>query len=72
MSEVRAEMSATVLRVHVGPGDQVEAEDPIITLESMKMEIPVVAPGKGVVLSVEVAEGAMVDEGSLLATIDQT
>lgn len=57
MTELRAEMSATVFRVHTAPGERVGADDPVVTLESMKMEIPVVAGVAGIVSTLGVTEG---------------
>ena len=67
--EVRAEMVANVWKVLVAPGDAVQEDDTLVILESMKMEIPVVAPAGGSVQSVEVAEGDVVQEGDLIAVI---
>lgn len=70
MTDVRAEMSATVFKVHVSVGDEVTADDPVVTLESMKMEIPVSAGVVGVISRLDVAEGAVVEEGSVLAAVE--
>lgn len=69
MSEIRAEMSATVFQVHVAVGDAVAVDDPIVTLESMKMEIPLGATVAGTVLSVGVAVGDLVEEGATVAVL---
>jgi len=68
MSEVKAEMVANVWKVLVADGAEVHDGDTLIVLESMKMEIPVVAEESGTVTSV-VAEGAVVQEGDVLAVI---
>ena len=68
--ELRAEMAANVWKISVREGDAVDVGDTVVILESMKMEIPVEAPAAGVVRSVEVAEGAMVQEGSLLFSLE--
>jgi acetyl-CoA carboxylase biotin carboxyl carrier protein len=68
-SEVRAEMVANVLKVMVGEGDSIAAGDTVVILESMKMEIPVVAEGGGTVARVAVAEGDVVQDGDLIALI---
>jgi acetyl-CoA carboxylase biotin carboxyl carrier protein len=68
MSEVKAEMVANVWKVLVADGAEVHDGDTLIILESMKMEIPVVAEESGTVTSV-VAEGAVVQEGDVLAVI---
>ena len=63
MTIVRAEIPATVWQVNVAVGDDVDAGDEIIILESMKMEIPVVAPSRGTVTTVHVAPDDRVQEG---------
>jgi acetyl-CoA carboxylase biotin carboxyl carrier protein len=67
---VRAEMPATVWQVRVQVGDQVDVDDELVVLESMKMEIPVGAPRSGVVTAVHVAASDRVTEGDPLADID--
>lgn len=67
--EVRAEMVANVWKVLVSEGDQVADGDTLVILESMKMEIPVLAEVDGTVTSVAVAEGGVVQEGDLIAEI---
>ena len=67
--EVRAEMVANVWKVVVAEGDSVEDGDTLVILESMKMEIPVVAESAGTVSSLAVNEGDVVQEGDLIATI---
>ena len=69
MTEVRSEMVANVWRVVVRPGDAVVAGDALMILESMKMEIPVAAPVEGTVTEVRVQEGAVVQEGDVVAVI---
>jgi len=67
--EVRAEMVANVWKVLVSEGDQVTDGDTLVILESMKMEIPVIAEADGVVSTVAVSEGQVVQEGDLIAEI---
>jgi len=69
VTEVRSEMVANVWRVVVRPGDAVVAGDALMILESMKMEIPVAAPVEGTVTEVRVQEGAVVQEGDVVAVI---
>ncbi|MBA3303004.1 MAG: biotin/lipoyl-binding carrier protein, partial [Acidimicrobiia bacterium] len=61
--EVRAELAASVWQVRVTPGDAVAEGDPLVVLESMKMEIPVVAPVAGTVTELRVGPDDRVEEG---------
>jgi acetyl-CoA carboxylase biotin carboxyl carrier protein len=70
MAEVVAEMVANVWKVVVGPGQEVAPGDPVVILESMKMEIPVETPVGGVVSEVRVREGGVVQEGDVIAVIE--
>ena len=68
--EVRAEMVANVWKVVVAQGDNVADGDTLVILESMKMEIPVLAEGDGTVSAMHVAEGDVVQEGDVIAVIE--
>ena len=52
------------------PGTAVKKGDPVVVLEIMKMETPVVAPQDGTVASVDVAKGETVESGAVLATMN--
>lgn len=69
MTEIQAEMTASVWKVNVVAGQQVQADDELLILESMKMEIPVVAPAAGTVEAVHVAPEDQVTEGTVLITL---
>ena len=69
MSEVRAEMVANVWKIVVAEGDQVDEGDTLVILESMKMEIPVLAEEDGPVSNLAVNEGDVVQAGDLIAVI---
>ncbi|MCW2502380.1 MAG: acetyl/propionyl-CoA carboxylase subuit alpha, partial [Actinomycetia bacterium] len=66
---LRAPMPGTVIRVLAAEGSQVEAGDPLLILEAMKMEHPVLAPHAGLVASLHVTEGQQVEAGSVVAII---
>jgi biotin carboxyl carrier protein len=68
--EVRAEMVANVWKIVAAQGDQVEDGDTLVILESMKMEIPVLAEISGKLSRLAVAEGDVVQDGDLIAVID--
>ncbi|MDP9849188.1 biotin/lipoyl-binding carrier protein [Streptosporangium lutulentum] len=70
MAEVHAEMVANVWKVLVAEGDTVEEGDTLVILESMKMEIPVLAEDEGVISQLKVAEGDVIQEGDLIAVIE--
>ena len=68
--EIRAEMVANVWKVVAAAGDSVDDGDTLVILESMKMEIPVVAESSGVVAEIAVNEGDVVQEGDLIARVE--
>ncbi len=68
--EIRAEMVANVWKVVKAAGDAVEEGDTLVILESMKMEIPVLAESDGVISKMAVNEGDVVQEGDLIAVVE--
>ena len=70
MAEVLAEMVANVWKVVVSEGDTVSEGDPLVILESMKMEIPVESPLGGTVRELRVSEGGVVQEGDVIAVVE--
>ena len=62
---VRSEIAGSVWRIEVAIGDTVTEDDPLVILESMKMEIPLLAPRSGVVKEILVAEGEPIAEGEV-------
>jgi acetyl-CoA carboxylase biotin carboxyl carrier protein len=68
--EIRAEMVANVWKVIKAAGDAVAEGDTLVILESMKMEIPVLAESDGTVVSMAVNEGDVVHEGDLIAVVE--
>jgi acetyl-CoA carboxylase biotin carboxyl carrier protein len=69
---VVAELVAAVMQVEVEVGQQVAADDAVVILESMKMEIPVLAEVAGSVSEIVVAPGDVVNDGDPLVVIDTT
>ena len=63
MPSIESQVAGRVVAVHVKPGDAVSSGTAVITVESMKMEIPLEAEADGVVAQVLVAEGDNVAEG---------
>ena len=67
---VVAELVAAVMRVEVVVGQRVTAEDPVVLLESMKMEIPMLAERGGTVTAIKVTVGDVVQDGDVLVVLD--
>jgi biotin carboxyl carrier protein len=70
--EVKSEIYAIVSKIEVTLGTEVAADDVLMILESMKMEVPVTAPAAGRVASIAVEEGGSVQEDDLLLVLDAT
>ncbi len=70
LREIRSEITGSLWKLVKAPGDAVTEEEPIMILESMKMEIPVVADAAGTVKEVRVKEGDSVTEGQVVAVIE--
>jgi biotin carboxyl carrier protein len=70
-ASVTAPMPGTVIRVLVEAGAQVSARQPLVVLEAMKMETPLVSPYDATVRAVHVAEGDRVAGGALLVELDE-
>jgi acetyl-CoA carboxylase biotin carboxyl carrier protein len=67
--KIVAEVAGKVWKIEVQVGAQLAADDAILILESMKMEIPVVAPGPGRLVEILFKEGEAVAEGDVLAIL---
>jgi len=68
-TEVKAELVGTVWKVLVKAGDAVHEDQELVVLESMKMEIPVVAPRAGTVAEVRVRPNDVVAENQVLVVL---
>ncbi|MBQ76414.1 MAG: acetyl-CoA carboxylase biotin carboxyl carrier protein subunit [Gammaproteobacteria bacterium] len=68
--EIRSEVTGNVWKVEVAVGDHVDAEDALLILESMKMEIPVETPCAGVVSELLVKEEDAIEEGQVVVIIE--
>jgi biotin carboxyl carrier protein len=69
MPVVRTEVAGNVWKVEVAVGQRVAAGDPLVIVESMKMEIPVEAPVDGTVTGIAVTKGDRVAEGAAVVTL---
>ncbi|MCJ7437065.1 MAG: biotin/lipoyl-binding carrier protein [Acidimicrobiia bacterium] len=72
MHEIRAEITANVWQVSVDEGQLVAEGDQLVILESMKMEIPVITEVPGVVRELHVEPNDVVQEGDVIALIDES
>ena len=68
--DIKAHITGVVFQVVAHSGDAVQEGDPVIVLESMKMEIPVESPRAGRVQAIKVEEGQTVQEGEVVATLE--
>jgi biotin carboxyl carrier protein len=69
-TEVEAQIAGSLWKIEKVAGDVVEANDVIMIIESMKMEIPVEAPCAGTIGEIRVQEGEAIEEGAVLALIE--
>lgn len=69
--EVKSEIAGKVWKIEAKAGDLLSEDDAIVILESMKMEIPVAAPGDCRVVEIRVAEEDAVAEGQVIAVIEK-
>ncbi len=70
MPDIPAHITGTVWKIEVAVGDQVDLDDTVVILESMKMEMPVEAEDSGTVTEIRCAEGQSVSEGDVLVVLD--
>ena len=69
-TEVKAEVTGSVWKIEAQVGSRLEAGTTIMILESMKMEIPVLAEDGGTLVELKVAEGEAVNEGQVVAVLE--
>lgn len=67
---VKSDITGKVWKIETAPGQQVADGDTLLILESMKMEIPVLASGAGTVTEILVQEEDAVSEGQALVLLD--
>jgi acetyl-CoA carboxylase biotin carboxyl carrier protein len=70
VADVKAELVGNLWKIVVEVGQQVEEDDTLMILESMKMEIPITSPVTGTVREIRVKEGEVVQEGQTVAVVD--
>lgn len=68
--ELKAEVTGKVWKVLVQPGSRLEADDTVLVVESMKMEIPVTSEVAGILVELKVTEGDPVQDGQVVAVLD--
>jgi biotin carboxyl carrier protein len=68
--EIKAHITGVVFQVVAHAGDTVQEGDPVIVLESMKMEIPVESPRSGAVKEILVEVGQTVQDGEVVALLE--
>jgi len=68
--QIKAELAGNLWKIVVREGQQVQVDETLMILESMKMEIPVTSPSTGRVIKIHAREGDTVQEGQLLIEVD--
>ena len=68
--EIKAPLTGKIVSIVVNLGDKVNAEDEVVIMDAMKMEIPVYAPAEGTVKDINVKEGDSVKTDQILMTLD--
>ena len=68
--DIKSEITGIVCKIVGSVGDQLEENDTILFIESMKMEIPAQAPCVGTIKSIHFAEGDSINEDDVIATIE--
>ncbi len=68
--EIKSQIKAIVWKIEKKTGDDINIDEDILILESMKMEIPITSTIQGKIISIEVNEGDEVDEGQVVAIIE--
>lgn len=69
-TNIEAVVTGKVWKIQAQVGTRVQADDVVMILESMKMEIPIVAPTAGTLSAILVGEGDAVEEGQTVATLE--
>jgi biotin carboxyl carrier protein len=67
--EVLSPLPGLVANIHVSAGDAISSGDPVVTLQSMKMEIPITAESDGTIAEILVSEGDEIDTGAVIARL---
>ena len=68
--EIKAPMTGKIVSIVVNLGDKVNAEDEVVIMDAMKMEIPIYTPAEGTVKEIHVKEGDSVKTDQVLMTLD--
>lgn len=69
--DIKAHITGTIWKIEVTVGEEVEEDDVVIILESMKMEMPIEAPADGTITEILAKEGDAVQEGQVLARMEE-
>lgn len=69
IAEVRTEVAGKVWKINKSIGERVAADEPVVILESMKMEIPILATTAGTIIFLRVSTGDHVQSGKIIAIL---
>jgi acetyl-CoA carboxylase biotin carboxyl carrier protein len=68
--ELKTDITGSVWKLLKRPGDSIDEEEPLLIMESMKMEVPVISPDAGIVREILVKEGDIVSDGTVVARVE--
>jgi len=68
--ELKSDITGSVWKILKRAGEKIAEEEPVLIMESMKMEVPVSSPEAGVVTEVLVSEGDTVNDGTVVARVE--
>jgi len=70
-TEVEAPTPGNIVKILVDVGSTITVDQPLVVMEAMKMETPVISPCNGIIKSIEVAKGQIVQSGQVLLTLNE-
>jgi acetyl-CoA carboxylase biotin carboxyl carrier protein len=71
-TEIKAHITGTIWKIPVNVGDEVEADDTLVIIESMKMEMPIEADDDCTIIEIKAQEGEAVQEGDVILIVEES